>query len=83
MILDLAGDTVIDAGFGQLRTVSGKDRRTIDEMSQGSKRARETSQYCWYQGANKVPRLLGPAGRSQDRKNKLPWNVVVKVVNVV
>lgn len=42
MIPDLAGDTALDAESGQLlRTVSGKDRRTVDEMSRGSKRARD------------------------------------------
>ena len=39
----LAGGTECDAG--QLpRIVSGKDHRRVDEMFQGSKRARETSQ---------------------------------------
>lgn len=45
MILDLADGTALDAESGrQRRIVSGKDRRTKDEMFQDSKRARETSQ---------------------------------------
>lgn len=46
MIPDLVDDNALDAESGQLlRIVSGKDRRTVDEMFQGSRRARETSQY--------------------------------------
>lgn len=44
VILDLVGDTALDAGSDQLlRMVSGRDRRTVDELFRGSKRARETN----------------------------------------
>ena len=74
---DLVGGIAFDAGQ-LLRIVSGKDHRTVDEMSRGSKRARETSQYWWYQGAGELPQLLDPVGRGQDKKNKLPWNAVAR-----
>lgn len=77
-IPDLIVGTALDAEGQLLRIVSGKDHRTVDEMFRDSKRARETSQYWLYQGANELPRLLDRVGRSQDKKNKLPWNVVAR-----
>ena len=47
LLLGLVGGTALDVGCGPLlRIVSGKGRRTADEMLPGSKRAR-ASQYWW------------------------------------
>lgn len=72
VILDLVADTALDAESGQLlRIVSGKDLRTVDEMFRDSKRARETGQYWWYQGANEVrtstPRSRRPKPRQEEQ----------------
>lgn len=79
MIRDLAVDTALDAESGQfLRIVRGKDRRTGDEMTRDSKRAQGGQVSISGDKERRfLPRLLDPAGQSQDRRNKLPWNVVL------
>ena len=76
MIPDLAGNSGLDAESDPLpRIASGKGRRTEDERFRSSKGAREMSQDKEMKAGTCIP-LLDPAGRSQDKKNKLPWNVL-------
>lgn len=85
MIPDQAGDTALEAESDHLlRIVSGKDHRTIGEMFRDSKRARRrVSKLDGKQGANELPQLLDHAGRSQGKRNKLPWNVWARSVSLL
>ena len=80
LLRDLVDNTALDVESGPLlRTVSGKDHRTADEMFRGSKRRKGVESVMGgIKGANELPQLLGSADQGQDKKNRFPWNVVAR-----